>query len=128
MIPRESETPVEGYDLWQNPQLGYQERVYYHEDIITDSSNIAKAVIRNPRFPLQNGDGHITVTLSWSLDHLPRLVQWKMPGQGIHVLGIEPANCYVEGRVAERKRGTLITLDPGESHTHELELEIDIEA
>jgi hypothetical protein len=38
-----------------------------------------------------------------------------MPGQGIHVLGIEPANCHVGGRAAERAAGTLRTLQAGET-------------
>jgi hypothetical protein len=55
---------------------------------------------------------------------LPRLIQWKMPGAGAHVLGIEPANCHVEGRAAERERGTLVMLAPGETRRHELSLEV----
>ena len=47
-----------------------------------------------------------------------------MPGEGIHVLGIEPANCYVEGRAVERDRGSLKILDPGESQFYEIELEL----
>ena len=54
--------------------------------------------------------------------------EWKMAGAGTHVLGIEPANCYVEGRAAERARGTLVTLEPGESRTYELSLEVAVES
>lgn len=31
-----------------------------------------------------------------------------MPGEGTHVLGIEPANCHVEGRTVERVCGYLV--------------------
>jgi hypothetical protein len=44
------------------------------------------------------------------------------------VLGIEPANCYVEGRAAERARGTLAVLEPGESRTYELVIEVTVDA
>jgi hypothetical protein len=64
------------------------------------------------------------VHLSWQQSQLPKLVQWKMPGAGVHVLGIEPTNCYVEGRAVERERGTLEMLAPGEKRLFELDLTI----
>ena len=45
-----------------------------------------------------------------------------MLGQGAYVLGIEPANCHVEGRARERERGTLEFLQPGEKRNFYLEL------
>ena len=47
-----------------------------------------------------------------------------MPASGVYALGIEPANCLVEGRAAERERGTLIFLEPGASVQYRLEVEI----
>ena len=43
-------------------------------------------------------------------------------------MGIEPANCHVEGRAAERERGTLQFLEPGEARTYELALEVVVDA
>ena len=129
VIPREKATPLEGFDKWQQPVPGYQERVYYHEALITSAENEGwtSAVIKNPEFPLPGGlSCLLEVCLSWKIKNLPRLIQWKMPGAGVHVLGIEPANCYVEGRAKERERGTLVTLQPGESLDYELQLEITI--
>lgn len=126
--PREPTTPVEGYAHWDPPQADYQERVYYHQDLETKAGRAA-VMIRNPEFPLAGGGGTIpmAVRLSWATENLPRLIQWKMAGAGAHVLGIEPANCYVEGRAVERDRGTLETLEPGESRTYELMLEVLLE-
>lgn len=121
VIPREPETALEGYNTWQPPQSGYQERVYYHLGM---PMGRVSAVLHTPNFPTVSGKRPISLTLSWSTEQLPRLVQWKMPGAGEHVLGIEPANCHVEGRAAERERGTLVILQPGESRTYELEVEI----
>jgi len=129
VIPWEAETPLEGYDKWQKPTQAYQERVYYHEDIVesSDGKDWAKAIIQNPEFPLVDGGNcDLSVHLSWVTENLPRLIQWKMPGAGVHVLGIEPANCYVEGRAKERERGTLVTLEPGQSLSYELKLEISV--
>ncbi len=127
--PRESETPTEGYDRWDPPQAVYQERVYYHQDLV-EENGWAAATIRNPQFPMADGAGTVplVVHLRWAAENLPRLVQWKMSGAGTHVLGIEPANCYVEGRAVERARGTLVTLEPGESRTYELTLEVAVES
>jgi hypothetical protein len=123
VVPRDTGTPVTGYDHWQAPQPGYQERVYYHQEL--GGEQISASVV-NPRFPTAGGDGTmpLTVKLSWSTEQLPKLVQWKMPGAGLHVLGIEPANCYVEGRAAERASGSLQFLEPGESHQYDLALDI----
>lgn len=125
VVVRDEGTPVEGYDHWQAPVAGYQERVYYHQQLVTDEYGTAAAVIHNPHFPLPGGPSDLTVRLSWRPDQLPRLVQWKMPGTGLHVLGIEPANCLVEGRAVERQRGTLVFLEPGEGRTYDLALEVE---
>ena len=122
---RDKGTPLSGYDQWDGPQAGYQERVYYHSDFADEN---VSAHVFNPSFPLPNGGTTgLTVTLGWSTKQLPRLVEWKMPGAGTHVLGIEPANCYVEGRSKERREGTLETLEPGESRTFHLSLEVKSE-
>ena len=127
VVPREESTPVDGFNRWHSPVAGYSERVYYHQEIMEEDNNFTTAKIYNPKFPLTSGECGLSVVLGWSTSQLPKLVQWKMPGAGIHVLGIEPANCYVEGRSVERNRGELMTLDPGESQTYEINLEIFID-
>jgi hypothetical protein len=125
VTPREPDTPLAGYDRWQPPDAAFQERVYYHENLVTDRGRAA-VTICNPRFPLPGGEHPLTVRLAWDTGTLPRLVEWKMPGAGAHVLGIEPANCHVEGRAAERRRGALVTLEPGETRAYHLELEVSL--
>ncbi len=126
--PRENETPLEGFDRWQEPEVGYQERVYYHENFMMTKSDrtkteMASVIIKNSNFALQPAIP-LAVRLSWSAATLPKLIQWKMPRAGINALGIEPANCLVEGRAAERQRGTLVILEPGASVQYFLEIEI----
>lgn len=125
VTPRDEGVPVEGFDRWQAPNAGYQERVYYHQ--VDETKEWVTAVIRNPHFPLPSGPQSIFVHLSWSPQQLPRLVQWKMAGAGEHVLGIEPANCHVEGRAVERQKGTLVMLQPGESRRYDLAMEVWID-
>ncbi|MFH1132750.1 MAG: aldose 1-epimerase family protein [Pseudomonadota bacterium] len=128
VLPRESSTPTDGFDSWQSPEPSYKERVYYHEDLELDERGRTKVVVRNPAFPMADGKvaQPLSVILSWDTKTLPRLVQWKMPGAGVHVLGIEPANCYVEGRKVHRERKTLEYLQPGETQEFTLELQVEI--
>ncbi len=123
VIARDQGVQTKGNNLWQKPEKDISEKVYYHEDLISEN-NWAVATIHQPEFPIGKLEKSITVRLSWDTRTLPRLVQWKMPGEGIHVLGIEPSNCHVEGRVAERKWGTLQYLEAGESRNYHLIFEI----
>jgi hypothetical protein len=45
-----------------------------------------------------------------------------MMGVRNYVVGMEPANCSVLGRAAERERGTLQFLEPGERREYRLEI------
>ena len=47
-----------------------------------------------------------------------------MTGVNHFVLGLEPANCRSLGRKAERERGTLQMLAPGERRAFRLELKV----
>jgi len=43
-------------------------------------------------------------------------------GYGAYVAGVEPANCFGQGRADDRIRGTLQFLEPGGQRTHALEI------
>lgn len=116
-----AEVPLEGYNHWQAPEPGFAERVYYHTDL-QDTDGRATAVIHSPRFCGHGAD----VSLKWKTETLPMMVQWKMPGAGEHVLGLEPSNCRVAGRAAERERGSLQRLAPGERRVFELDLSVEM--
>lgn len=117
---REEGTPIDGYERWQAPDPHYAERVYYHR---TTEDNPTVSIYQ-PAFPVGGTTVPLKVDLTWEAKHLPNVVQWKMPGFGTHVLGIEPANCFVKGRTAERSNGTLVELEPGEAIEYLLELNV----
>lgn len=94
------------------------ERVYYHRLNADEDGNTMVGVVNR-----ELGAG-IGLAFTFNVNALPNLVQWKMPGQGTYVMGIEPANCLVEGRAKERERGTLQVLEPGESRTYDLTFNI----
>jgi hypothetical protein len=47
-----------------------------------------------------------------------------MMGNNTYVLGLEPANCLVEGRHKERERGTLQFIQPGEKKDFRIEITV----
>ncbi|MDF2724144.1 MAG: hypothetical protein K0Q59_3819 [Paenibacillus sp.] len=117
---RDAEMNTEGYERWQAPDPLYREQVYYHRP----TQEKPTVTLQQPAFPVGAGTIPLTVTLAWEAKQLPNVIQWKMPGFGTHVLGVEPSNCFVEGRNAERKRGSLVQLEPGEAAEYRLELNI----
>lgn len=68
-----------------------------------------------PYARLRNPELGITAEVSWSLDTLPILAQWKNMKSGDYVLGLEPSSCYIMGRSKERTDGRLRTLAPFDS-------------
>lgn len=122
---RDAASRADEYGTWQAPDPNVAEQVLFHRIVPGDR---VTATIRNPQFPVANGLASLPLeaSLSWHTANLPQLVQWRMPGAGLHVLGIEPANCLTFGRAAEREAGRLVMLDPGESVTYELELELKV--
>jgi hypothetical protein len=80
-----------------------------------DPSGWARAVVVNPSVGLE-------LEVRWRQAELPRFHQWIHPGRGIYALGLEPANCSVLGRAADRAAGTLPVLEPLEARTTELRI------
>ena len=49
-----------------------------------------------------------------------------MMGEGAYVIGVEPANCNgLGGRAATRELGQLPQLEPGESRSYHIDVEIN---
>ncbi len=80
-----------------------------------------------------NKDGHATVRvendelgigayISYELEHLPILSQWKSMRAGDYALGIEPCNTYLNGRQAERVNATIARIDGGKKIDFKLKL------
>ena len=64
----------------------------------------------------------IGVYVRYHKTQFPNLVEWKMLAEGTYVVGIEPANCRVEGRARERENGTLQFLEVGGRRHFETEI------
>jgi hypothetical protein len=81
--------------------------------------DLVRAGVINPAHAPSGGIG---LVVDFHRAQLPRLWQWRMLAQGIYVTGIEPANCGLLGRVAEREAGAVTELAPGKRQAFDLTL------
>ncbi|MFN8594754.1 MAG: aldose 1-epimerase family protein [Anaerolineae bacterium] len=109
---------LEHFREFSEPIAGYAEQVFYH-DLTADTDGNIEVRFVNPAFNDNQGLG---VALRYPKSQYPIFVQWKMLGEGLYVAGLEPANCHVSGRAAERKRGTLQIIEPQTTRTFNIEV------
>ena len=125
LAPEHSVTPRDAaaekglaeWDRFPAPEADFAEQVFYH-DLPSDDAGDCTVRIVNPKFGAD-------VVLSFRKRELPYLVQWRMPGRGEYVMGLEPGNCFVEGQAEFARRGLLRHIEPGE--TVETRLRIGVE-
>ncbi len=98
---------------FERPTRGFPVQVFEHR-IAASGADRVRIGIANPAFEPSAGIG---AAVEYDRRRLPRLWQWRMLGEGMYVTGIEPANCGMSGRVAEREAGVVDELDPGERRT-----------
>ena len=106
IAPRDSEAEedIEKFNEVEMPPLsGYREKVYYHEMKADENGMVRCAVLAENASEEPYG-----LYVIYNKNQLPRFVQWKMLGEQNYVLGIEPSNCWTEGRDKEREWGTPI--------------------
>jgi len=118
VVPRDkfAEQDAEGFAVFLPPTPGFKERVYYHDMAPLPDGSVYVALVNRAL------DGGFGFYVKYSKNELPFFTQWKMNGEGTYVVGLEPANCHVEGRAKERERGTLQFLQPGEEREYHLEI------
>ena len=118
--PRDTEAEIdrEKFSQFQEPTPGFKERVYYH-DVVEDEQGYVYSALVNKSF--NNGQG-FGLYVKYIKEQLPVLVEWKMNGQGVYVVGMEPATNWANGRSIERKEGRLKYLEAGQSQTYNLEI------
>ena len=111
IAPRDDEAAdgIEKFDRYGQPVAGYHEKVYYHEMKADTDGKVKCAVVSDDGKRQPYG-----LALVYDKSQLPQFVQWKMEGERYYVLGVEPSNCWTEGRDKEREWGTLQTIKPKE--------------
>lgn len=55
----------------------------------------------------------LRLDIAWDSGTLPRLFTWQRRMRGQYVMAVEPANCSVAGRAADREAGVAPMLEPG---------------
>lgn len=116
VYPRDEDAQA-GIETWQaydGASVGYPEQVFFHH-VKQDISQMAQAALLNQDIGLK---------FAWQADSLPYLTQWKNTRQGIYVCGIEPGNCIPEGQNAARDSGRLVMLQPNETQSFVLTIEV----
>ena len=108
VVPRDAEAAkgVSEWDTFLPPTTGFAEQVLYH-DLPADADGFCSMKIANPKFGAD-------VVLSFHKAELPYLVQWRMPGVGDYVMGLEPANCLAEDYNSMAAKGLLRHIEPGQ--------------
>ncbi len=66
----------------------------------------------------------LAVTLRFQKEQLPWLTNWQHWGEGDYVTGIEPGTHPPIGQAKARAEGSLLFLEPGESRSYEVNLDV----
>mgnify|MGYP001012682767 CR=1 FL=1 len=103
---------------FEPPAVAYPEQVFYHQ-AEPDDRGWCQVGIINPALGAGLGVG-----ISYRAAELDQLVQWKSMLAGTYVCGLEPANCRVGGRWAERAAGRLKVIEPGQTISYALTIEV----
>jgi hypothetical protein len=109
---------IGSWGTFDPPESDFNECCYDH-DIEAGEDGYAKIILVDNRIMPR-----LAIELAYHTESLPRFIEWKSVQPRHFVLGLEPSNCRVDGRSAERQAGTLRFLNPGESVEMKLEIQV----
>ncbi len=102
------------YNQCQQPTPGFAEQVFYH-DLASDNDGETRAALINKKL-------EIGVALSFNKNQLFNFTQWKQMGEGEYVMGMEPCNCFVGGRLDPENKKNIQYLEPGEIRNFDIDI------
>jgi hypothetical protein len=119
VTPRDQDAQggLTSYDRFSAPVADYREQVFFHE-LVADRSGYVTVALVNPQW---NGGDGFGFSVRYRQKELPCFNQWKMMGEQVYSVGLEPATNWVTGRASERQRGALQILQPGDQRQYHLE-------
>lgn len=114
VLPRDGQAAqhMEDWMTMERPQSDYVERCYYHV-----CSTVGCASVFQPKLG-------VGLEISFDPQNLDRFTEWKMMGVRDYVLGLEPGNCWPDGRDVMRRKGILKFLSPGEEATYTVRIKM----
>jgi hypothetical protein len=113
VTPRDEWSRLERWDVMDAPVDNAHEQVYMHELAADENGNTFAALVNDPL--------GLGIMLEFSQRHLPWFMVWKSIASGDYVLGMEPANASVLGRLHQKKEG-LHMIGPFESEHVEIRI------
>ena len=96
----------EQWRKFSKPIHNISEEVYFHE---VNANRQGRC-----RYRLTNKNTGLQAEVEWNKNAFDHLVQWKMPGEGDYVPGLESANYKVMDRMEETNSGRIKYLDSSE--------------
>ena len=96
---------IDKWDKMIVPEHDFVEQCYYH------------SFDAEPVISLKNSEINTELRMTYDRSTLDCFTEWKQMGEYEYVVGLEPANCYPDGRDVMREKGILKFLEPGESKT-----------
>lgn len=120
LLPTRSVTPRDeaskGHEMRWNvmdaPKDNEPEYVFIHEPVADEDGNVIVCVL-NERLKLG-------LRLSYTAANLPRFMEWKSTASGDYVVGLEPSNSSVYGRLYHEREGSVHHLAPFAKETNVL--------
>lgn len=120
LLPTRSVTPRDeaskGHEMRWNvmdaPKDNEPEYVFIHEPVADENGNVTVCVL-NERLKLG-------LRLSYTAANLPRFMEWKSTASGDYVVGLEPSNSSVYGRLYHEREGSVHHLAPFAKETNVL--------
>ncbi|MDR2763461.1 MAG: aldose 1-epimerase family protein [Tannerella sp.] len=112
----EAEAGIETWNRCRKPASDYREQVFYHDLKADNKGNTSVALI--------NKTLNMGLALHFNRNQLSYFTQWKQMGEGEYVMGMEPCNCFVDGRTAPRNKNVIDCLEPGETRNFDIVIEL----
>ena len=118
--PARRDRGVEEAFVFPEPIQGYQEKVFFLS-LAADRKGRTFVALLNPDV---GGGTPLGIVMRFNPEELPAFTEWKMPGRGFYVLGLEPGTVVPLGRAALREKGTMPQLAPQASYSLSIDLEV----
>ncbi len=114
VTPRDEASRGQGarWNVMDAPKDNEPEYVFIHEPVTDKNGNVIVCVL-NERLKLG-------LRLSYTAANLPRFMEWKSTASGDYVVGLEPSNSSVYGRLYHEREGSVHHLAPFAKETNVL--------